>query len=80
MVRLLVAPPVMVPVPTIVPAMVSVLAPADNVAPLLMVSGEPELIVFDASRVMMPVLAIITPPVAANGVIHSAPALRDVAV
>jgi hypothetical protein len=52
-----------------------------NVAPLLMVSGTEALKTLALLSVMAPVLAIITPPVATNGVIHSAaPAVRLVAV
>ena len=45
-----------------------------------MVSGTEALKVLAAFNVIVPVLAIITPPVAANGVIHSTPAVRAVAV
>ena len=43
----------------------------DKLALLLMVRGTEALKTFAAFRVMFPVLAIMTPPVAANGVIHS---------
>ncbi len=45
--------------------------PLFNVAPLLIVRGIPALNVFAASNVIAPTPAITTPPVAANGVIHS---------
>ena len=48
--------------------------------PLLTVSGTDTLNTLAAFMVMVPVLAIITPPVAANGVIHSTPAVLEVAV
>ena len=46
-------------------------AAAFRVAPLFTVSGTPALNVLATFTVMIPVLAITTPPVAANGVIHS---------
>ena len=42
-----------------------------SVAPLLMARGTLALKTLEASSVIVPVLAIITPPVAAKGVIHS---------
>ncbi len=51
-----------------------------NVAPEFMVNGTEVLRTFAPFKVIAPVFAIITPPVAANGVIHSAPAVRGVAV
>ena len=51
-----------------------------RVAPKAMERGTPVLNTFAAFNVIAPVLAIVTPPVAANGVIHSRPAVREVAV
>ena len=45
-----------------------------------MVNGVEILKTFDSLSVISPVFAIITPPVASNGVIHSGPEFRDVAV
>ena len=44
-----------------------------KVAPVLIVNGTEELNTLFVFKVMIPVLAMITPPVAAKGVIHSAP-------
>ena len=49
-------------------------------APLLMLSGTELLNTLSAVKVIVPVFAIITPPVAANGVIHSFPADLETAV
>jgi len=48
--------------------------------PLFMVKGTELLNTFAPFRVIDPVLAMITPPVAPNGVIHSGPAEREVVV
>ena len=55
-------------------------APSVSLDPVLIVSGTVEPNVFAALVVMLPVLAIVTPPVAAKVLIHSAPAVRSVAV
>jgi len=51
-----------------------------KVEPLFMVKGTDELKTFAPFMVIAPVLPMITPPVAANGVIHSGPAVRAVVV
>lgn len=48
--------------------------------PLFKVSGDEALKTFAEFRVIVPVFAIITPPIAANGLIHSGPAVREVEV
>ena len=63
-----------VPETDVVPPTVRVqvlVAPVANVAPALIVSGTPAFKVNAAYVVIVPVFAIIIPPVAANGVIHS---------
>ena len=66
-------PDPLVSVPELIklPPSVKRLAPGVNVAPVLIVNGTLALKSFGAPIVMAPVFAIITPPVAANGVIHS---------
>ena len=51
-----------------------------SVAPLLIVKGTLALKTLSPFNFIAPVLAIITPPVAANVLSHSAPAVREVAV
>ena len=51
-----------------------------SVAPLLMVRGTPALKTSAEFKVILPVFSMVTPPVAVNGVRHSAPAVRAVAV
>ena len=65
-------PPVNVP-PLLMksPPSVSWKFPVASVAPLLIVSGTEVLKTFAASNVMAPVLAMITPPLATKGLIHS---------
>ncbi len=64
-------PDVKVPLIMKSPPTVSKLAPGVKVAPVLIVSGTFAFRILAADIVMAPVLAIIIPPVAANGVIHS---------
>jgi hypothetical protein len=73
-------PPVRVPLLIKLPLNVSPKFPVASVAPLLIVSGIPALNTFAAFIVIVPVLAMITPPVAVNGVFHSLPAVLDVGV
>ena len=51
-----------------------------KVAPAIIVSGTYTLKTLLALIVIIPILSMITPPVAANGVSHSAPAVRAVGV
>jgi hypothetical protein len=78
---------VTVPVPLAVPPLLiklpfnaRVKVDIDKVAPLLTVNGAVAVKVLFALKVIVPVLEIITPPVAAKLFIHSVPAMRDVDV
>ena len=54
--------------------------PVFKVEPLFMVRGTPELRTFAPFMVITPALAMVTPPVPPNGVVHSAPVVLEVAV
>lgn len=74
------APEVNVPLLVKLPPSVSKLAPGVNTAEALIVNGILSLNTRAPVRLMAPVLAMITPPVATKGVIHSGPIFRAVVV
>ena len=73
-------PAVKVPLFTKLPPKFTWRFPVAIVAPLAIVKGAFELNTLAAFIVMIPVLIVVTPPVAANGEIHSTPAVLDVVV
>ena len=82
-VPVIVTPPVPLAVPPLLtkfPFKVSKKVDIDNEEPLFTVSGAVALNTLAAFIVIVPVFAIITPPEVTNGVIHSTPAVLELAV